>query len=159
MFKFYILKRINIYYLLPHLIRPIVLNWSVRVFVRSGPVTTLVIIDCQEEAEFGGFSLLQASAIDRSFILKLRRRMGGGNNINSVFYAESYHPIQAGSIDGTDVLPHDNAVYRALLCSSAGLCILFVGALPFSLEFSTHFWFSSYPVIFAQMTHLAILRP
>ncbi|XP_018722277.2 uncharacterized protein LOC108956785 [Eucalyptus grandis] len=25
--------------------------------------------------------------------------------LNSVFYAESYHPIQAGSIDGTDVLP------------------------------------------------------
>ncbi|KAK9159480.1 hypothetical protein Syun_005821 [Stephania yunnanensis] len=42
-------------------------------------------------------------------------------SINSVFYADSYNPIQAGSIDGTDVLPHDNAVYRALLCSSAGL--------------------------------------
>ncbi|KAL5547240.1 hypothetical protein UlMin_006927 [Ulmus minor] len=46
---------------------------------------------------------------------------GGNNNINSVFYAESYHPIQAGSIDGTDILPHDNAVYRAHLCSSAAL--------------------------------------
>ncbi|CAA6663953.1 unnamed protein product [Spirodela intermedia] len=43
------------------------------------------------------------------------------DNVNKVFYAESYHPIQAGSIDGTDVLPHDNAIYRALLCSSAGL--------------------------------------
>ncbi|KAE8697682.1 U11/U12 small nuclear ribonucleoprotein 35 kDa protein [Hibiscus syriacus] len=43
------------------------------------------------------------------------------NNINSVFYAESYHPIQAGSIDGTDVLPHDNAVLRAHLCSNAAL--------------------------------------
>ncbi|KAK4732992.1 hypothetical protein R3W88_025980 [Solanum pinnatisectum] len=42
-------------------------------------------------------------------------------NLNSVFYAESYHPIQAGSIDGTDILPHDNAIYRALLCSNAGL--------------------------------------
>ncbi|KAK9138895.1 hypothetical protein Sjap_009489 [Stephania japonica] len=42
-------------------------------------------------------------------------------SMNSVFHADSYHPIQAGSIDGTDVLPHDNAVYRALLCSSAGL--------------------------------------
>ncbi|KAF8393903.1 hypothetical protein HHK36_020103 [Tetracentron sinense] len=66
-----------------------------------------------------------------------------GSNINCVFYADSYHPIQAGSIDGTDVLPHDNAVYRALLCSSAGLydpfgdpkvigdpyCTLFVGHL------------------------------
>ncbi|KAK3414540.1 hypothetical protein EUGRSUZ_H00408, partial [Eucalyptus grandis] len=43
------------------------------------------------------------------------------SRLNSVFYAESYHPIQAGSIDGTDVLPHDNAVYHAHLCSSAGL--------------------------------------
>ncbi|XP_060180575.1 U11/U12 small nuclear ribonucleoprotein 35 kDa protein [Lycium barbarum] len=42
-------------------------------------------------------------------------------NVNSVFYASSYHPIQAGSIDGTDILPHDNAVYRALLCSNARL--------------------------------------
>ncbi|KAJ8530822.1 hypothetical protein K7X08_023703 [Anisodus acutangulus] len=42
-------------------------------------------------------------------------------NLNSVFYASSYHPIQAGSIDGTDILPHDNAVYRALLCSNACL--------------------------------------
>ncbi|KAJ8755233.1 hypothetical protein K2173_019031 [Erythroxylum novogranatense] len=45
----------------------------------------------------------------------------GANNINSVFYADSYHPIQAGSIDGTDIVPHDNAIYRAFLCSSAGL--------------------------------------
>ncbi|XP_023748741.1 U11/U12 small nuclear ribonucleoprotein 35 kDa protein isoform X2 [Lactuca sativa] len=43
------------------------------------------------------------------------------SKLNSVFYAQTYHPIQAGSIDGTDILPHDNAVYRALLCSSAGL--------------------------------------
>ncbi|XP_027351481.1 U11/U12 small nuclear ribonucleoprotein 35 kDa protein [Abrus precatorius] len=34
---------------------------------------------------------------------------------------DSYHPIQAGSIDGTDILPHDNAVFRAQLCSSIGL--------------------------------------
>ncbi|TQD98002.1 hypothetical protein C1H46_016366 [Malus baccata] len=72
---------------------------------------------------------------------------GGGRNVNgnlnAVFYAEAYHPIQAGSIDGTDTLPHDNAVYRAFLCSSAGLydpqgdpkllgdpyCTLFVGHL------------------------------
>ncbi|KAH7856495.1 hypothetical protein Vadar_002026 [Vaccinium darrowii] len=66
-----------------------------------------------------------------------------GNNVNAVFYAETYHPIQAGSIDGTDILPHDNAVYRALLCSQAGLydpfgdpkvkgnpyCTIFVGRL------------------------------
>ncbi|KAL3506897.1 hypothetical protein ACH5RR_032279 [Cinchona calisaya] len=64
-------------------------------------------------------------------------------NINSVFYAETYHPIQAGSIDGTDILPHDNAVYGALLCSNSGLydpfgdpkvigdpyCTIFVGRL------------------------------
>ncbi|KAG9447109.1 hypothetical protein H6P81_013237 [Aristolochia fimbriata] len=65
------------------------------------------------------------------------------SNLNAVFYADSYHPIQAGSIDGTDTLPHDNAIYRALLCQSAGLydphgdpkvigdpyCTLFVGRL------------------------------
>ncbi|KAB2627602.1 U11/U12 small nuclear ribonucleoprotein 35 kDa protein-like [Pyrus ussuriensis x Pyrus communis] len=72
---------------------------------------------------------------------------GGGRNVNgnlnAVFYAKAYHPIQAGSINGTDTLPHDNAVYRAFLCSSAGLydplgdpqllgdplCTLFVGHL------------------------------
>ncbi|KAG1327582.1 hypothetical protein COCNU_01G015160 [Cocos nucifera] len=43
------------------------------------------------------------------------------NNINAVFYADTYHPIQAGSIDGTDTLPHDRAIYGALLCSNAGL--------------------------------------
>ncbi|XP_059429168.1 U11/U12 small nuclear ribonucleoprotein 35 kDa protein [Corylus avellana] len=69
-----------------------------------------------------------------------------GSKVNAVFYAESYHPIQAGSIDGTDILPHDNAVYRAQLCSSAGLyepfgdpkvigdpyCTVFVGRLSHS---------------------------
>ncbi|WOL03658.1 hypothetical protein Cni_G12378 [Canna indica] len=66
-----------------------------------------------------------------------------GANINAVFYADAYHPIQAGSIDGTDTLPHDNGVYRAVLCSAAGLydplgdpkvtgdpyCTVFVGRL------------------------------
>ncbi|KAJ8627613.1 hypothetical protein MRB53_020920 [Persea americana] len=47
---------------------------------------------------------------------------GSGSNLNSVFYAENYHPIQAGSIDGIDILPHDNAIYRALLCSFTSLC-------------------------------------
>lgn len=56
-----------------------------------------------------------------------------GNNINSVFYAGSYHPIQAGSIDGTDIHPHDNAICRALLCSSAGLCMYFYFLYSFSL--------------------------
>ncbi|EPS72263.1 hypothetical protein M569_02496, partial [Genlisea aurea] len=46
---------------------------------------------------------------------------GGDAGLSSVFYAETYHPIQAGSIDGTDTLPHDNGVYRALLCANAGL--------------------------------------
>ncbi|XP_078165275.1 U11/U12 small nuclear ribonucleoprotein 35 kDa protein-like isoform X3 [Carex rostrata] len=73
------------------------------------------------------------------------------SNLNAVWYAESYHPIQAGSIDGTDVLPHDNAVYRALLCSSSGLydpfgdpkvigdpyCTVFVGRLSRETEEKT----------------------
>lgn len=46
-------------------------------------------------------------------------------NANGVFYATTYHPIQAGSIDGTDITAHDNGVYRALLASSAGLCMSF----------------------------------
>lgn len=63
--------------------------------------------------------------------------------MSAVFYADKYHPIQAGSIDGTDVAPHDNAVLRALICSQAGLydpfgdpkaagdpyCTVFVGRL------------------------------
>ncbi|RCV12463.1 hypothetical protein SEVIR_2G282200v4 [Setaria viridis] len=66
-----------------------------------------------------------------------------GGNARDVFYADKYHPIQAGSIDGTDVAPHDNAVLRALICSQAGLydpfgdpkatgdpyCTVFVGRL------------------------------
>ncbi|KAI3715448.1 hypothetical protein L6452_22430 [Arctium lappa] len=51
----------------------------------------------------------------------MSRSNDNSSKLNSVFYAHAYHPIQAGSIDGTDILPHDNAVYRALLCSSAGL--------------------------------------
>ncbi|KAL3812544.1 hypothetical protein ACJIZ3_013812 [Penstemon smallii] len=73
----------------------------------------------------------------------LVEKMSSNNKVSSVFYAETYHPIQAGSIDGTDTLPHDNAIYRALLCSNAALydpfgdpkvigdpyCTLFVGRL------------------------------
>ena len=44
------------------------------------------------------------------------------NNVNGVFRATRYHPIQAGSIDGTDIAAHDNGVYRALLASATGLC-------------------------------------
>ncbi|KAG0579354.1 hypothetical protein KC19_4G092900 [Ceratodon purpureus] len=65
------------------------------------------------------------------------------NNVNGVFYATTYDPIQAGSIDGTDITAHDNGVYRALLGSATGLydplgdpkaegdpyCSLFVGRL------------------------------
>jgi U11/U12 small nuclear ribonucleoprotein SNRNP35 len=84
---------------------------------------------------------------------------GNNNKINSVFYAESYHPIQAGSIDGTDILPHDNAIYRAHLCSSAGLydpfgdpkvtgdsyCTLFVSRLShLTTEDSLHMAMSKY---------------
>ncbi|KAG2266541.1 hypothetical protein Bca52824_073620 [Brassica carinata] len=49
---------------------------------------------------------------------------GGNNGVNRVFYARSYHPIQARSIDGTNVAAHDNGVCRALLCYSTGLCKL-----------------------------------
>lgn len=38
-----------------------------------------------------------------------------------VFYSREYHPIQAGSIDGTDTVPHDRAVKRALVTYQAGL--------------------------------------
>ncbi|CAN6167629.1 unnamed protein product [Urochloa humidicola] len=69
--------------------------------------------------------------------------MSGGGKARDVFYVDKYHPIQAGSIDGTDVAPHDNAVLRALICSQAGLydpfgdpkatgdpyCTVFVGRL------------------------------
>lgn len=82
-----------------------------------------------------------------------------GNNISSVFYAESYHPIQSGSIDGTDILPHDSAIYRAFLCSSAALydpfgdpkligdpyCTLFVGRLsPLTTEHTLRKAMSNY---------------
>jgi hypothetical protein len=57
-----------------------------------------------------------------------------GGSVSAVFYADKYHPIQAGSIDGTDVAPHDNAVLRALICSQAGLCAcaVRVSAIPLS---------------------------
>lgn len=31
-----------------------------------------------------------------------------------MWYARTYDPLQAGSIDGTDTIPHDHAVKRAL---------------------------------------------
>lgn len=65
------------------------------------------------------------------------------HDLNAVFYSDTYHPIQAGSIDGTDIASHDNGVYRAMLATSTGLydptgdskaqgnpyCIVFVGRL------------------------------
>ena len=63
----------------------------------------------------------------------------GFNMINGVFYATTYHPIQAGSIDGTDIAPHDNGVYRALLASSTGLCMLSLSFLsPSNISFAFH---------------------
>ena len=39
--------------------------------------------------------------------------------------AKFYHPLQAGSIDGTDTVPHDRAVSRAIVakckCNVVGL--------------------------------------
>ncbi|CAN6881457.1 hypothetical protein Bca4012_071552 [Brassica carinata] len=59
---------------------------------------------------------LLCKCVDYTLCIKLMS--GGGNR---VFYARSYHPIQAGSIDGTNVAAHDNGVRRALLCYSTGL--------------------------------------
>lgn len=86
-----------------------------------------------------------------------------GSNVNKVFYADNYHPIQAGSIDGTDILSHDNAVYRALLCSSAGLC----NSLPSKFSTPTLYLLMFFAVFFIliywcdlfwQMTPMAIPR-
>jgi hypothetical protein len=49
------------------------------------------------------------------------RRMSSNTNINVVFYATFCHPIQAGNIDGSDITPHDNGVYHAVLCATTGL--------------------------------------
>ena len=66
-----------------------------------------------------------------------------------------YHSIQAGSIDGTDILPHNNAIYRAHLCASAGLCIY----TPLSLSSNSHNSNSTpHFLLFLQMTLLAIPR-
>lgn len=35
--------------------------------------------------------------------------------------AKFYHPLQAGSIDGTDTVPHDKAVIRAMLSKYTAL--------------------------------------
>ncbi|KAJ0972988.1 hypothetical protein J5N97_020947 [Dioscorea zingiberensis] len=92
-----------------------------------------------------------------------------GGKVSMVFYSESYHPIQAGSIDGTDILPHDSAVYRALLCANAGLydphgdpkvigdpyCTLFVGRLsPFTTEESLRKAMSAY----GRVTNMRLVR-
>ena len=58
----------------------------------------------------------------------------------------SYHSIQAGSIDDTDILPHDNAIYKAHLYASAALCIY----TPLSLLQFSQFQF--YPSLFALFT-------
>jgi hypothetical protein len=60
-----------------------------------------------------------------------RDEMSGGS-MNAVFYSDKYHPIQVGSIDGTDIAPHDNAVLRSHICSQAGLCAC--ASHPFSLR-------------------------
>ena len=78
-----------------------------------------------------------------------KKKEMNGNKINAVFYAESYHPIQAGSIDGTDILPHDNAIYRAHLCASAGLCIYTPLSLSLSLSPLQFSLFQFYPSLFA----------
>ncbi|CAI5972246.1 unnamed protein product [Closterium sp. NIES-64] len=45
----------------------------------------------------------------------------GGRQL--VWYGhEEYHPVQAGSIDGTDTRPHDRAIKRALLARRLAAC-------------------------------------
>lgn len=46
----------------------------------------------------------------------------GGAGSRGVYYSEVYHPLQAGSIDGTDLTPHDHAIKRALVVHKNGLC-------------------------------------
>jgi hypothetical protein len=52
------------------------------------------------------------------------------------FYRETYNPLKAGSIDGTDVKPHDHAVYRAMHAH----CLLFLHRNPDN--FFLRFYFS-----------------
>ena len=47
----------------------------------------------------------------------------------SWYTTERYHPIQAGSIDGVDVRPHDRAVRRAVRAQHDGLYHAFEDAL------------------------------
>ena len=71
-----------------------------------------------------------------------------GNKMNTLFYIESYHPIQPGSIDDTNILPNDNAIYGAHLCASAFLFMYLSPSLSLSfyvLEFSQ---FQFYPSLF-----------
>ena len=59
-----------------------------------------------------------------------------GNKMNTLFYIESYHPIQPGSIDDTNILPNDNAIYGAHLCASAFLFMYLSPSLSLSLSLS-----------------------
>jgi hypothetical protein len=76
-----------------------------------------------------------------------------------VFYADKYHPIQAGSIDGTDVAPHDNAVLRALICSQAGLCACAFPLSPSPPTPSVPLPYMGFPPVPFQTTLSATPRP
>jgi hypothetical protein len=84
-----------------------------------------------------------------------RGEMSGGS-VSAVFYADKYHPIQVGSIDGTDVAPHDNAVLRALICSQAGLCAC---ASPLPPSVSLLVSYLDFPPVPFQTTLSATPRP
>lgn len=90
---------------------------------RSGFIYSCCLIDfLVHNSSFYSFFSFLWQITDQDSECDSGTTMTASSNLHSVFYAESYHPIQAGSIDGTDILPHDHAVYRASLCSSAGLC-------------------------------------
>ena len=83
---------------------------------------------------------------------------------HSRYATTSYDPLKAGSIDGTDTIPHDRAVCRALCAThtpprhlppSDPLCTLFVGRLPRGIkERQLETCFTS----FADVKHVTIVR-
>lgn len=47
------------------------------------------------------------------------RKRRAGSFTDRLYAVEEYHPIQAGSIDGTDTVPHDRALKRAMMARTA----------------------------------------
>ena len=52
-----------------------------------------------------------------------RRKRHEPQGGKGVFYCtDMYHPIQAGSIDGSHVTPHDRGIKRAMISREVGAC-------------------------------------